>query len=148
MNQKLSPRLLEIVNALPLHKGIRILEIGCGSGAAAREISKRIDSGFILGIDRSEKAIIQARKSSKAEIATGRLNFLQVAIEDFEWKKTEPLFDIAFAVRVGALDGRHPEINRAALSNISKCLTDKGRLFIDGGNPLKEITYAVAKRKC
>jgi len=49
------------------------------------------------------------------------------------------VFDIAVAVRVGALDGRHPEIEKQALINIAQALTDKGRLFIDGGNPLKEI---------
>lgn len=41
MDTKLSKRLLEIVDALPLRDGIRVLEIGCGPGAMAREISRR-----------------------------------------------------------------------------------------------------------
>ena len=57
MNNKLSKRLAEIVDALPLKSGIRVLEIGCGPGAAAREIAQRIGSGQILAIDRSAKAI-------------------------------------------------------------------------------------------
>jgi hypothetical protein len=38
------------------------------------------------------------------------------------------------------LDGRHPEIEKQALAKIVKALTKNGKLFIDGGNPLKEIS--------
>lgn len=135
----LSPRLAAIVNALPLWQGIRVLEIGCGPGAAAREIAKRIGNGYILGIDRSSKAIQQALESAPAEIAAGVLGFQQSAIEDFELPPGVPLFDLAFAVRVGALDGRHPQLEARARARIAKALTKKGRLFIDGGSPLKEL---------
>jgi len=138
-NNKLSPRLAEIVNALPLRKGIRVLEIGCGPGVAAREIAKRIGSGHILAIDRSAKAIAQAIKGSQEEIASGGLQFRQAAIEKFELEEGEQPYDIAFAVRVGALDGRHPEKGQLALPRIKKALKKNGKLFIDGGNPLKEI---------
>lgn len=139
MKDQLSPRLAEIVNALPLHKGIRVLEIGCGPGAAAREIAKRIGNGYILAIDRSSKAIQQAIKNSQEEIASGRLGFRQVAIENFEREELEQPYDIAFAVRVGTLDGRHPIAGLLALPKIAKALTKNGKLFIDGGNPLWEI---------
>lgn len=139
MNNKLSKRLLDIVEALPLKKGIRVLEIGCGPGAMAREISKRIGDGHILAIDRSAKAINQAILGSEKEINRGTLSFRQVAIEKFTLEPNEDLFDIAVAIRVGALDGRHPEIEEASLMNIANSLTRKGKLFIDGGNPLKEI---------
>ena len=139
MDSKLSKRLAEVVNALPLKDGIRVLEIGCGPGAAAREISRRIGNGYILAIDRSAKAIQQAIAGSKTEIETGRLAFRQVAIEKFELETNEKHFDIAIAIRVGALDGRHPEIEKQSLIKIANALTKKGKLFIDGGDPLKEI---------
>lgn len=139
MESKLSKRLNDIVIALPLRNGVRVLEIGCGPGAMAREISRHIGNGHILAIDRSAKAIQQAIAGSQKEIASGKLSFRQVAIEKFELKPSEELFDIAIAVRVGALDGRHPKLEKQALLNIAKSLTKKGRLFIDGGNPLKEI---------
>ncbi len=140
MESNLSKRLADIINALPLRDGIRVLEIGCGPGAMAREISKRIGKGHILAIDRSAKAIQQAIASSQTEIETGTLSFRQIAVEKFELEHSEKLFDIALAVRVGALDGRHPEIEKQALLKIAKALTKKGKLFIDGGNPLKEIS--------
>lgn len=139
MEKKLSKRLNEILDALPLREGMRILEIGCGPGAMAREIAKRIGSGHIHAIDRSAKAIQQAIAGSKTEIETGTLSFKQIAIEKFELKANEKPFDIAIAVRVGALDGRHPEIEEQSLIRIAMALTRNGKLFIDGGNPLKEL---------
>lgn len=137
---KLSKRLAEIVDALPLYDGMRVLEIGCGPGVAAREISKRIGDGYILAIDRSAKAIQQAKAGSKTEIQSGKLAFRQAAVESFELERDEALFDIAFAVRVGALDGRHPEIEEQAFIQIAKALKKNGKFFIDGGYPLKEIS--------
>jgi hypothetical protein len=105
----------------------------------AREISRRIGNGHILAIDRSAKAIQQANTGSQAEIKSGTISFRQVAVENFELDPSEKPFDIAVAVRVGALDGRHPEIEKQSLAKITKALTKDGKLFIDGGTPLKEI---------
>ncbi len=138
MEKNISKRLLDIVNALPLRDNLRILEVGCGPGVAAREIAKRFDSVFVLGVDRSGKAIDQAVKSCAIEIKQGKLKFVQAAIEELELPNEKP-FDFAFAVRVGALDGRHPEIEAEAILKIAKVLKPKGKLFIDGGDPLKEV---------
>jgi SAM-dependent methyltransferase len=140
MPTDLSPRLAEIVDALPLRTGLRILEIGCGPGAAARAVAKRIANGQVLGIDRSAKAIAQAIAGSKAEMASGRLRFRHVAAEDFELEKDEKPYDIAFAIRVGAFDGRHPEAGRVARQRIRRALVRGGRLYIDGGHPLRELS--------
>jgi cyclopropane fatty-acyl-phospholipid synthase-like methyltransferase len=140
MALELSPRLAAIVDALPLRPGLRVLEIGCGPGAAAREIARRIRDGHVLAIDRSAKAIAQATAGSQAEIAAGRLTLRQLAVEDFELEPGEAPFDIALAVRVGALDGRHPELERRARARIAAALTPGGRLFIDGDDPLREVS--------
>ena len=135
----LSPRLLDIVDALPLRPGLRILEVGCGPGAAAREVARRIGDGHVLAIDRSAKAIAQAVAGSRPEIEAGLLSFRQVAAEAFELEAGEAPFDLAFAVRVGALDGRHPEAGRRAVHRLANAMAPGGRLFIDGGDPLKEV---------
>ncbi|WP_422397250.1 SAM-dependent methyltransferase [Sphingopyxis kveilinensis] len=135
----LSPRLRAIVDALPLAPGMRVIEIGCGPGAAARAVVARIGNGHVLAIDRSARAIAQAENGSVPEIAAGRLSFRAVAVEDFQLLPGEPHYDLAFAVRVGALDGRHPAAYEPALARVRAALRPGGRLFIDGGHPLREI---------
>lgn len=139
METKLSSRLQEIVEALPLRNGMRVLEIGCGPGAMARAMVNKIGDGHVLGIDRSPKAIQHAINGSAAEINSGSLSFRQEAIEKFELKAGEAPYDIAVAIRVGALDGRHKEIEEVALKQIAKALKRTGKLFIDGGSPLIEV---------
>ncbi|XRQ14538.1 SAM-dependent methyltransferase [Actinomadura welshii] len=135
----LSPRLSAVVDALPLTPGMRVLEIGCGTGAAARAVAARLGAGHILAIDRSAKAVAQTEAASAAEIAAGRMSVRQAAIEDFEPRPGEGPFDLVYAIRVGALDGRHPEAGRKALARIAAALAPGGRVFIDGGDPLREV---------
>lgn len=139
MTGEISRRLATIVEALPLRPGLRVLEIGCGPGVAARAVLARVGGGHVLAIDRSAKAIAQAIAGSAAELATGRLEFRQIAAEEFVLLKGERPYDLAFAVRVGALDGRHPQAGRIALARIRHALVPGGRLYIDGGDPLTEI---------
>jgi SAM-dependent methyltransferase len=100
----------------------------------------------VLGIDRSKKAIALARAGSKAELASGQLSFRCVAIEDFELARDEAPFDLAFAIRVGALDGRHPDVFERACARIAAALKPRGKLLIDGGHPLRLITLSRARR--
>jgi cyclopropane fatty-acyl-phospholipid synthase-like methyltransferase len=139
MPDRLSPRLAAIVNALPLRPHSRVLEIGCGPGAAARSVAARLTTGHIVAIDRSAAAIAQAEAAAANDIATGRLSFRHVAAEDFVVPASDDLFDLVFAVRVGALDGRHPEAGRRVLHRVAAVTTPDARLFIDGGDPLREL---------
>jgi len=131
----LSPRLAAIVEALPLRPDSRVLEIGCGPGAAARAVAARLTTGHILAIDRS------ATPSSLAP----RMSFRQVAAEDFVLLPGEQPFTLVFAVRVGALDGRHPELGRRILARLAEVTTPDARLFTDGGTPLHELTSQLAR---
>ena len=128
----LSPRLARIVEALPLEPHFHVLEIGCGPGAAARAVAARLDSGHVLAIDRSAKAVAQVRATCADEIAAGRLSVRQSSIEDFEPEPGDRPYDLVFAVRVGALDGRHPEAGRRAMERIAAVLAPDGRLVVDG----------------
>jgi SAM-dependent methyltransferase len=123
---------------------MRVLEIGCGPGAAARAVLEHIGNGHVLGIDRSAKAIAKALAGSRAELASGRLEFRCVSAEDFVLASGERPYDLAFAVRVGALDGRHPAAGHIALGRIRLALIKDGQLFTDGGNPLREVALGVA----
>lgn len=140
MADRLSARLRDIVDALPLRPDLRILEIGCGPGAMARELALRLEGrGFVLAIDRSATAIRQAEAGSAAQIAAGTLAFRQSAAETFALAGGEQKFDLAVAIRVGALDGRHPAAGIAARAAIKAALRPGGKLYSDGGDPLREV---------
>jgi hypothetical protein len=90
-------------------------------------------------IDRSPRGVEQMERLAAAEIAAGRIRVRCVAVEDFELEPDEQPFDLAFAVRVGALDGRHLKAGVEARRRIRAALVPGGRLLIDGGDPLREI---------
>lgn len=139
----LSPRLRVIVDALPLRPGLRVIEIGCGPGAAAREVARRVaPGGHVLAVDRSPKAIRQLVSSAGDLVDAGLLSVRTVACEDLVLAPDEHRYDLAFAVRVGALDGRHPDLAGRALDRIATALVPGGRLFVDGGDPLREIALS------
>jgi SAM-dependent methyltransferase len=135
-----SDRIAQAVAALPLRPGSRVLEIGCGPGVAAREVARIVGpTGFVLGIDRSATAIAQAIRGSANAVASGNLAFRKVAVEDFTLLPGEAPFDLAFALRVGALDGRHPAAGALALPRIAAALVAGGKLYVDTGAPLAEV---------
>jgi precorrin-6B methylase 2 len=134
-----SPRLLSIVDALPLRPDSRVLEIGCGPGAAARTVAARLESGHILAIDRSAGAVAQASAGAAEAISAGRMSVRRVAAEDFVLETGEEPYDLVFAIRVGGLDGRHPEVGQRILRRLAAATTADARLFIDGGDPLREL---------
>ena len=136
MSERVSSRIAEAVAALPLKPHLHVLEIGCGPGVAARLVSRQLTRGMILAIDRSQKAIDQARAGSTDELATGSLDFRCVAAEDFTLAPGEQKFDLAFAMRVGALDGRHPELEGRALGRLKAALKPGGVLIIDDRAPI------------
>ncbi|CAN5409549.1 methyltransferase domain-containing protein [soil metagenome] len=124
---------------------MRVIEIGCGPGAAAREVARRIGpAGHVLAVDRSPKAISQLIDSSADLIDSGCLRARVVSVEELMLEPNEQPYDLAFAVRVGVLDGRHPARRDLALRRIASMLVPTGRLFIEGGRPLTEL--AVPRR--
>ena len=137
MNERTSPRIAAAIAALPLRPDMRVLEIGCGPGVAARAVSRVLIAGKIVAIDRSAKAIAQAVAGSAEELESGWLEFRHVAIEDFVLDPGEPPFDLAFAMRVGALDGRHPELERQAMARLKAALQPGGLLVIDDRAPVR-----------
>lgn len=137
MSDTISERIAKSIAPLALQPDMRVLEIGCGPGVAARAISRILTGGRIVAIDRSAKAIALARAGSAAEMASGRLEFRQASIETFVLDAGEPCFDLAFSMRVGALDGRHPELAAAAMARLKAVLKPEGLLHIDDRKPIR-----------
>lgn len=141
MADRLSGRLRRVVDALPLEPGFRVLEIGGAPGAAARAVAARVGpTGHVLVLDRSPAGIARTEANGADAVSAGLLSTLQANVEDFSLPGGVAPFDIAFACRVGALDGRHPRLYGPALACIARALTPTGRLFVDTGDPLRELS--------
>jgi len=94
----MSERLRQVVAALELVPGERVLEIGCGHGVAATMVLERRNP--YLGVDRSPKMVEAARRRNPgAEFRVAELETLDLG---------RRRFDVVFAVRVG-LFHREPE---------------------------------------
>lgn len=124
----LSPRLRAVADALPLRPGMRVLEIGSGTGALARELAQR--GCQVVAIDRSPRAHAIAVRGG------GGPDFRNVAIEDFALADGEAPFDLVVAVRVGSLDGRHP--GEAAHARIATVTRRGSRLYVERDGELAE----------
>lgn len=134
-DDRLSPRLARIVDQLPLEHGMRVLEIGCGPGAAARAVARRIGDGRVLGIDRSERAIAAARAGAERWGLTRVLAFQCVAIEDLDLVDAPPLRPRLR--RPGRQPRRAPPFPEAH-RRIRAALAPAGRLLV-GGHDLVEV---------
>ncbi len=77
----LSARLQAVLDALPLVPGMRVLEVGAGPGALAREIAERVgDDGVVVACDRSATAVRQMHERCADAIARGRMRAVRSAI--------------------------------------------------------------------
>jgi cyclopropane fatty-acyl-phospholipid synthase-like methyltransferase len=136
----LSPRLTAVVDALPLRPGMRVLEIGGAPGAAARAVAARVGrDGHVLVVDRSPAGIAATERACRVEIAAGVLSVLCTSVESLELPSQTPPFDLAFACRVGVLDGRHPREYERALARLRAALVPPASLYLDTGDPLTRI---------
>jgi SAM-dependent methyltransferase len=96
--------------------------------------------GHVLAVDRSRRAIDQLERAGSELIAAGRLSTRCCPAEELSLNPGEEPYDLAFAVRVGALDGRHPATGALVLARLAEVLRPGGRLLVDGGTPLRAIT--------
>lgn len=129
----LSPRLAAVLEKLPLASGTRVLEIGGAPGPLARAMAERVSpGGFVLVVDRSERGIEATRVACADEIAAGVLGVRRASAEAFRLEPGETPFDLAVANRVGALDGRHPDLEDATLTALRAATTPGAPLYVDG----------------
>jgi SAM-dependent methyltransferase len=115
MAGKIAPRINWTVDILDPQPADRVLEIGCGHGIAVDLVARRLDTGRVIGLDRSAKMIALAERRNAEHVSAGRARFVQAAIES--WAPGQDAFDAAFAINVIAFaspdHGCHAAVRRA-----------------------------------
>ena len=118
-------------------KSLRILDIGCGTGRHAIELTKR---GYnVTGVDLSENQIKRARE--KAQEAGVTINF---QIQDARKLSFDGEFDLAIMLCEGGFSLMETdEMNFEILRNATKALKSKGKLIFTALNGLFPLFHSV-----
>lgn len=98
MSESIPERLSWAAETLAVEPSDRLLEIGCGHGAAASLIGGRLIDGKITAIDRSDKMIHIAKKRNAAHILSGKAEFHAAPLHEADLGQSR--FDKIFAVNV------------------------------------------------
>ena len=124
----MSERLKQVVDALDVRPGQRVLEIGCGHGVAATYVIAK--GARLTAIDRSAKMIEAAqRRNPNGE-------FIQTTLEDADLGDRR--FDTIFACRVGLF---HREPDRAR-ELAGRWLAPGGKLYVASDSPISRRSSA------
>ncbi len=149
-------RILPLVPGLPdrLASGIRVLDLGCGSGRALNLMAARFPNSTFVGYDLSEEAIATARREAEAGELTN-VEFLVRDLSDFDHSAEPEAFDL-----VTTFDAVHDQGRpRALLKGIHRTLKQDGvylmqdiqsssELHNNLSHPLGTLFYTVSCMHC
>lgn len=116
-----------------------ILEIGCGVGIAVDLIARRLQSGMITAVDRSEAMIALAVKRNREHIEAGRAEFFTGEFADM--RLPDRRYDKVFAFNVSAF-WKDPV---GELQTVRSHLADDGLLYLFHQPPY-DITRRIAEQ--
>ncbi len=132
LDHMLAPVLDLVLEQAELEPGMRVLDIGCGTGASTIAAAKRVGPhGHVLGADISEPFLDRATGRAHAE---GIVNaaFLHT---DAQTASFEPASRDAMISRFGVMFFDNPA---TAFANIAKALVPGGRMTFAAWGPLSD----------
>lgn len=145
--------ILPLTGDLParLEAGIRVADVGCGSGHAMNLLAAAYPASTFVGYDIGADAIEQARAEA-AEMGLGNVRF---EVQDVAQLPVDPPLDAVFA-----FDAIHDQADPAAvLRSVHAALADGGTFVMldikasshlenNVGNPLAPMLYSISTLHC
>jgi ubiquinone/menaquinone biosynthesis C-methylase UbiE len=101
-----------LVNALRVPKGGRLVEVGCGSGAALVELHKRLAPTWIAGVDIEEGLLRLAASRMTANGVSAELVHADVHTLPFPTASVDVVVDFGTAYHIPDAEGALREIAR------------------------------------
>ncbi len=74
----------------------RVLDIGCGGGAALKKMSSKIMTGTLTGVDYSEVSVEVSRKNNIEDIDSGKMKIVHASVDSLPFKNNS--FDIIYTI--------------------------------------------------
>ncbi|MEV0273871.1 methyltransferase domain-containing protein [Hamadaea sp. NPDC050747] len=129
------------VEKMAVRPGDRLLEIGCGRGAAVSLVCDRLRSGQITAIDRSLTMVKYAEQRNAEHVAAGRAVFQTAPLDGADLPRRR--FDKVFAVNVNLFWVRS---SASDLDIIRRLLKPSGAMFLTYEPPAIARAEAIADR--
>ena len=129
----LSDTLSSALRLMDLKPGLRVLEVGCGSGAVSRKIAALVRPAPLEAIDIDEVFLEQARKLSKPEAPN--IDFQVGDVNELEFKSDS--FDLVFC----RLVLRHQADPLVSLKEMKRVTTKGGRVAVMEADEATLLTY-------
>lgn len=91
-------KIVEELKLVPLHPGMDVLDVGCGTGAVTRILAERVSPGRVVGLDPSEerlsvaKRIVEEQGVSNVEYVRADVRNLDPRERDFDLVYSRCLF--------------------------------------------------------
>lgn len=134
MDTLLAPVLDLLIDRAQLTSGMRVLDIGCGTGASLAQLAQAVGSaGHVTGLDISETMLHQAHDR------LGFIPHVQLALADAQTHIFEQPFDIIFS-RFGMM---FFDDNAAAFANLRTALAAGGRMIFAAWGPPRDNPWFV-----
>jgi SAM-dependent methyltransferase len=130
-----------LVRALDVAPGDRLLEIGCGRGAAVALLCDRLVTGTVTAIDRSPTMVAAAAERNAAHVASGRAVLRVASLADADLDGAP--FDTVFAINVNLFWLRPAA---AELAVVRRVLKPAGALHLCYEPPTPDRVAPIADR--